>query len=271
MDARVADHRRGGALTSLIFPTYNPGLLVQRTCEALRTFLRQATGRWEVLFVCDGCTDGTPQRLTELLRDPPAVIRILAYPHNRGKGYAVREGLAAARGDWRIFADVDLAYGFDDIGRLARLLQSGADVAIASRSHRDSRIVLPTALQGYLYRRHLQSLAFSLLTRWLLPLSQRDTQAGLKGLSARAARLVLPELTCDGFGFDCEMLTACVHHGLSITEMPVCVYYADPSSTTNPRAVARMLADIWRIRTTWRKRSTSKPAVSEELPGRQAA
>ena len=41
MDARVADHRRGGAVTSLIFPTYNPGPLLDQTWEALQDFLLQ--------------------------------------------------------------------------------------------------------------------------------------------------------------------------------------------------------------------------------------
>ena len=46
----------------------------------------------------------------------------------------------------------------------------GAEVAIASRHHPDSRLLLPPRLQGYFYRRHLQSLVFSRLVRWLLPL-----------------------------------------------------------------------------------------------------
>src|SRR5439155_13537527 len=98
------------------------------------------------------------------------------------------------------------------------------------------------------YRRHLQSLAFSALVRWLLPLNMRDTQAGLKGLSARAARLVLPQLHCDGFGFDCELLTASVRHGLDIVEVPVCVRYENKVSTTGFRDSSRMLRELWRIR-----------------------
>src|SRR5262249_8275616 len=154
------------------------------------------------LFVCDGCTDGTSARLAELARDEPDRVRVLSYDRNRGKGYAVRHGLAAARGQWRLFTDVDLAYGFDDVAPLALTLQDGAEVAIAPRLHPDSGLLLPPRLQGYAYWRHLQSLAFAALVRLLLPLTQRDTQAGLKGLSARAAQRVLPHLRCDGFGFD---------------------------------------------------------------------
>src|SRR5262249_48694363 len=159
------------------------------------------------------------------------------YLPNRGKGFAVRHGLREARGQYRLFTDVDLAYGFDDVRRVANALQSGADAAIAARLHPDSRLVLPPGVQGYAYRRHLQSLVFSAMVRFLLPLKQRDTQAGLKGLSARTAQLVLGELECDGFGFDCELLVACQGHGLKVAEVPVTLSFESTSSTTSWRSM----------------------------------
>jgi glycosyltransferase involved in cell wall biosynthesis len=270
MEARTAERGREGAVTSLIFPTYNPGPILERTWRELAQFLRHAPGEWEVLFVCDGCTDGTPARLATLARGEAARIRVLSYTPNRGKGYAVRRGLEAACGEWRLFTDVDLAYGFDDMVRVAETLRSGVPVAIASRAHPESQMILPTRLQGYAYRRHLQSLAFSALVRWLLPLKQRDTQAGLKGLSAAAVRTVLPRLTCDGFGFDCELLTLCVHYGLAIREVPVCVHYEDRVSTTGFGAVRQMVQELWQIRRAWRRMPPAEPGLAPE-PGRRAA
>ena len=108
---------------------------MERTWHEVSSFLRTARGDWEILFVCDGCTDDTAQRLTALTRGEAGRIRVLEHSPNRGKGFAVRAGLRAARGAWRIFTDFDLAYGFDDIVRLADTLRGGADVAIASRFH----------------------------------------------------------------------------------------------------------------------------------------
>ncbi len=256
---------------SLIFPTYNPGRLLERTCQYVQSFLRQASDDWEVLFVCDGCTDGTPERLAQWVRASSDPIRVLQYAPNRGKGYAVRHGLAAARGGWRLFTDVDLAYSLDDVVRVAQVLRAGADVAIASRTHPQSRLVLPVWLQGYAYRRHLQSMAFSLLVRLLLPLTQGDTQAGLKGLSAHATQLVLPLLRCDGFGFDCELLTASVHHRLAIAEVPICVSYEDTASTIGWRRMSGMVGDLWRIRQAWRHVWSSAGEPSAPPNRRQAA
>jgi hypothetical protein len=108
------------------------------------------------------------------------------------------------------------------------------------------------------------------MVRWLLPLKQRDTQAGLKGLSAAAARLILPHLACDGFGFDCELLTLCVHYGLAIREVPVCVRYDDRASTTGFGAMRQMVKEIWRIRRSVRRLVPCEAAPVTE-PRRQAA
>src|SRR5262249_9390536 len=235
-----------GPLFSLVFPTYNPGAGLANTWQQVADFLASTSEPWEVLFVCDGCTDGTPQRLADLIAAGGlGRARMLSYARNRGKGYAVPRGLEAARGTWRLFTDVDLAYGFDDVLRVAEALRAGADAAIASRMHPGSRVVLPATLQGYAYRRHLQSRMFSGLVHLLLPLRQLDTQAGLKGITARLARLLLPHLRCDGFGFDCEFLTACARFDIAVAEVPVTMRYENRTSTTGARPMLRMLRELW--------------------------
>ncbi len=270
MQAHPAEAGAGSALTSLVFPAYNPGARVEETWQAVQRFLQQAPGRWEVLFVCDGCTDGTPARLEQLGRAVQGPIRVLSYAPNRGKGYAVRRGLQAAAGRWRLFTDVDLAYGFDDVLRVAHALWSGAAVAIASRTHPDSRVVLPARLQGYAYRRYLQGALFTGIARTLLPIRQHDTQAGLKGISAEAAELLLPRLRCEGFGFDCELLTACACHGIEVAEVPVWLRYEDAASTTGLSSVGRMVRELLRIRRDWCRASAPVPAIPVE-PGQRGA
>ncbi len=258
-------------LTSLVLPAYNPGTILDHTWKEIQEFLHSAPGRWEVLFVCDGCTDGTVERLADFTQQHTGQVRVLSYTPNQGKGHAVRQGLLAARGQWRIFTDVDLAYSFEDILRVAGALWNGAEVAIASRLHPQSRLLLPPWLQGYVYRRHLQSLVFSWLVRLLLPLGQRDTQAGLKGLSAPAAERILPHLRCPGFEFDCELLTACARFGLQVTEVPVCVRYENTVSTTSVHGMARMVRELWKIRRAWKTVPTASAATSLLPQQREAA
>ena len=129
-------------MISLILPAYNPGAAVETTWRALRDFVRMRPDPWEIVIVLDGCTDGTAERLKELQTHGDLRFRVVSYSPNRGKGHAVRAGMLAARGEYRIFTDIDLAYGFDDISRIADELANGAAVAVASRTHPDSQIQL---------------------------------------------------------------------------------------------------------------------------------
>jgi dolichyl-phosphate beta-glucosyltransferase len=250
---------------SLVLPAYNPGSDVLDKLQELQQFIAASSRHWEVIFVCDGCTDGTAAQLRSMTEAGDAQVRVLEYSPNRGKGYAVRLGLEAGRGRYRIFTDVDLAYGFDDIERIAQALESGAPVAIASREHGDSRLLLPTRLLGYAYRRYWKSQVFSWLARAILPLRQIDTQAGLKGMSADIVELIVPRLHSDGFELDCELLTACSRLGVAVTEVPVCVRLHDSSSTTGLQATMKMVRALWRIRKAWpaQSKKMSHPAARD--------
>jgi len=240
-------------VTSLVLPAYNPGPQIERTYLAVRNFLRRRRSRWEAVFVLDGCTDGTDERLSALRRRASEPrIQVLAFAENRGKGHALRAGLLAARGSRRIFTDVDLAYGFRDILRVNSALRRGAHVAIASRDHHQSELRLPARMLPYALWRRAQSRCFGAVVRTLLPIAQRDTQAGLKGMQAAVAESVLPQLHCDGFGFDCELLTACARLRIDVAEVPVAVRFDDRRSTTNWRSTTSMIGEVLSIRRRWK-------------------
>jgi dolichyl-phosphate beta-glucosyltransferase len=256
-------------VTSLVLPLFNAGTTVTESWRAVRAFVDGQPDKWEAIFVCDGCTDGCDVLLQEHCeQDGDSSLRVIGYSHNRGKGHAVRTGLAAARGQFRLFTDIDLAYSFDDIRRVAGALHRGAAVAIASREHHDSVLTLTPDLLGYAYRRRLKSQIFRRLTRVLLPIRQPDTQAGLKGMTAEVATRLLPVLRCDGFGFDCELLAACGELGIAVEEVPVAVRMDSAASTTGG-AVLRMLRELWQIR---RGRSDRRAAIAmPAAPLRKAA
>lgn len=253
-------------MTSLVLPAYNPGLLAERTWHSIRQFLAHRPDPWEVLYVCDGCTDGTPERLAQLAEEAgDSRLRVLSYSPNKGKGFAVRMGLLAAKGEHRLFTDVDLAYGFDDVVRVADALRAGAQVAIASREHPESLIQLPPHHMGYAYRRRLQSKVFGKLARLLLPIQHRDTQAGLKGMTAEVSEEIMPRLSCNGFGFDCEFLTACARLNIPVVEAPVLVRYEDASSTTKAGTTLKMLRELWRVRRMWPKKGPNPEPTAESV------
>lgn len=248
---------------SLILPAYNPGEILRTTWVQIESFAAKHPD-WEILFVCDGCTDGTTEALTNLTHQTQLNIRMVSYQPNRGKGFAVRLGMLRARAPYRIFTDVDLAYRMEEVLAVAEQLESGQDVVIASRGHRESEIRFSPEMAGYMRRRKLQSLVFSTLARMLTGIQNRDPQAGLKGLSAKAAETILPRLRCRGFGFDCELLVAARHFGYSIREVPIVVVYDHAQSTTKFSSSMRMIKELWQIGNRWR--TIRKTGLADAAP-----
>jgi hypothetical protein len=58
--------------------------------------------------------------------------------------------------------------------------------------------------------------------------------------------------------------------GLEVVEVPVCVRYEDAASTTGLRTVARMIAELWRIRRAWRKRWRAAAASGAAVAAEEA-
>src|ERR1051325_2651915 len=134
---------------SVVVPVYNERYLV---VESVRRVLAAAPS-WdgvsavEVLVVEDGSTAGTRELLRECAAAEPR-ITLIEHEKNRGKGAAVRTGIAAAQGDLIVFHDADLEYESRDIGRLVTpFLEDGAAVVYGSRFSASER-------RRVLYYRH---------------------------------------------------------------------------------------------------------------------
>jgi dolichyl-phosphate beta-glucosyltransferase len=229
-----------GVHLSLIVPVYNVGVPLQQ----IQAFLCQQDYSSEVILVDDG--SATPMSA----HDVPGV-RVLRNDVNRGKGYSVARGMIAARGDYRVFTDADLAYPPSQINRILAALTSGAQVAVACRVLPESRYIMSPAFFPYIFSRHLLSRALNVGVRLTLVQGVRDTQAGLKGFTAEAAEAIFPRLTIPGFAFDIEALVIARRRGFTIREIPVEFRYDDePTTVRLMQDAARMIRDLAKVR--WR-------------------
>jgi len=218
-------------------PAYQAGATIYHCVQALLDALDRLERPYEVIVVIDGATDATGEELARHgLR-----VRTSSYARNRGKGYALRQGLAEAEGEVVAYIDADMELHPDGIGRLLTLLERGGhDAAIGSKRHPDSRVHYPTF-------RRVQSAAYLMLVRMLFGLAVTDTQTGLKVLRADVVRQALPLLDRNGFSFDLELLVVLRQLGASIVEGPVELDYRF-ETTTNLRAAGAVLRDtmgIW--------------------------
>lgn len=174
---------------------------------------------------------------------------LLRNERNRGKGYSVARGMRRARGRYRLFTDADLAYPLEEINRILELLEAGADVAIASRTHPNSRRVSNGHDESYMVMRKVMSRTFNGLVRSTLLPGLFDTQAGLKGFSRRASDLIFERAEINGFAFDVEALFIARKHGLVVRETAVTFRaHEHPSTLRLSRDTLAMLRDLAKVR-----------------------
>lgn len=114
------------ATTSWVIPCYQEAEALDAGLDAL---LAVPADQW--IFVDDGSTDGTADRLAAAARREPRVT-VVTHARNRGVGAAIRTGIAAARGDVVVTYDADRTYPAADAARLVAAVEAGADVATAS-------------------------------------------------------------------------------------------------------------------------------------------
>ena len=239
---------------SIVITVYNAADQLSATLAAVDAFAARYPDSLEVLFVDDHSTDNQAQLILEDYARRRHYARVLRNQVNRGKGFSVTRGMLAARGRHRVFTDVDLAYPLDQVDRIVAELEAGHDIAIACRVLPASRYLMSPTFFHYLYTRHLMSRAFNKVVQAVLLPGILDTQAGLKGFTADAARLCFTRATIPGFGFDIECLYIAQQHGLSIKQTAVNFRYDDePTTVRFARDSNRMLKDIWRVkRNAWR-------------------
>jgi len=249
----------GVALTaphlSLIVPVYNGAERLPSSLDELLTFLRAQPYSWELILV-DDCSNAETGAILERFAQSVPEVRLIRNEENRGKGYAVTRGMRAATGEFRVFTDADLAYPATEVGKILADLEGGADVAIACRVLADSRYLMSPSFFSYLYTRHVMSRVFNAMVRWTLIPRVLDTQAGLKGFTARAAEIVFPRVTIPRFGFDVEALFIAKKHHLSLAQTAVFFRYdEEPTTVRFVEDAIRMIRDLLHIRRNdWRGR-----------------
>lgn len=227
---------------SIVIPAYNEGQRLGPTLEKVLGYVRAQGWDTEVIVVNDGSSDNTADVVRSFAAKDPRV-RLVENAGNRGKGYSVRNGMLAARGDIVVFSDADLSSPIEEMPKLLEALAAGADIAIGSRW---LRAELQTQRQSL--HRQLFGRVFNALNRIVLGLAFKDTQCGFKAFTNRAARRILPLQHIERWGFDPEILFLAQKFGFRVQEVPVHWGHAGGTRINPVVDGARMFQEIMHIR-----------------------
>lgn len=233
---------------SVIVPAFNEEERLPRTLARLHEYYSQQTYPYDVLVVSDGSTDGTEKLTREFAALHPE-FKYMGYAQNRGKGFAVRHGIENATGDLILFCDADLATPQEETEKLLVHMCNGADVAIGSRSLRESNLEIHQPF----YREFLGR-AFNKMVQILAIKGIADTQCGFKMFTKKAAKDIFSRCKLDGFGFDFEALMIARDLGYRIDEIPIRWSHQEGSKVVLMRDGPRALRDLIKLRLAGKKK-----------------
>ena len=189
-------------------PVYDECATVERAIGAV--LQTELAASYELVVVDDGSRDGTH----ELLQNGswPGHVRVFAHDRNRGKGAAIRTGLAEARGTFTTILDADLEYSPSDIPLLLEPLRNGVAQAVfgtrAFKSHS------AYSFWYVLGNRAVTFLANAIYNCWI-----SDLMTGQKALRTDLFRSL--DLREPGFAVEAEIMARLLGRGIRIYEVPV--------------------------------------------------
>ena len=229
---------------SVIIPAYNEAERIAPTLRRINDYLGGCSFSSEILVVVDGATDNTLGVLRELA-EKVAKLRILDRQRNRGKGYAVREGMLKAAGGLRLFCDADNSTDIGHFEKMLPLFQAGCDIVIASRHSKDAagaRQVVPQ-------KRHKRIIGQvgNLIIQAIAVPGIWDTQCGFKAFRAAAAERLFSQATIDGWAFDIEILALARAQNYKIGVIPA-DWVNDARSHVRPFDYLKVLGDTLTVK-----------------------
>ena len=192
---------------SVIVPVFNERNTVVEIVRRMRAV--ELPVEREIVLVDDGSDDGTRAVLPQL---GDSTVRVVTHPHNRGKGAAVRPGLANVTGDLVIVQDADLEYDPEDWPRLlAPVLKGKAQVVYGSRFTGERR--------NMLFLHWLGNRFLSLVTNVLYNTTLSDMETCYKVFDRRILDGI--KLRSERFEFEPEITAKILKKRIRIYEVPI--------------------------------------------------
>ncbi len=227
---------------SVIIPAYNEEGRLPKTLREIDEYLKKQDYQSEIVVVSDGSKDRTAEVVKEITLEIKN-LQLIENKENHGKGYAVRQGMLEAKGDYRLFTDADNSTSIDQVEKMWPYFDQGYDVVIGSRDVKGAILDPPQSRWRRLLGDIFRFFSHVICGTWGI----LDTQCGFKGFTKKATLDIFPKNKIDGFAFDPEVLVIAKKSGYKIKEIPI-LWKNDPESKVKFKNMVKMGLGLLRIR-----------------------
>jgi len=230
---------------SIVIAAYNEERRILSSLFKIKEYFYYQNINYEIVVVDDGSVDHTNKIVTDVIKDIPH-LRVISYAANKGKGYALRQGVLASRGDVILVTDADLSTPIEELSKLLPLIHNHkCDVAIGSRA-----LALSEIIKKQPWWRQSMGKFFNKLVKTLILEDFSDTQCGFKLFRGDIAKSLFKEAKINRFAYDVEILAIARKKGRTILEVPI-RWINSPESKVNPvQDSLQMFRDLLKIRMT---------------------
>ena len=210
-------NRIEGIYLSIVIPVYNEGKRISKTLKGVTSYLRSKKFTHEILIVNDGSKDDTVQMVRGFFAaEQFDGFSILDFKENRGKGFAVKQGMLSAKGEYILFIDADSSAPIEEFDKFMTEFGKGYDTFIGTRKAKGE--VRATNIP---FHRKYLGLGFSYLARKFLSTNVWDFTCGFKCYHRNTVKPVFSRQILDGWSFDAEDLFLANKLGFKIKEIPI--------------------------------------------------
>ena len=226
---------------SVVIPAYNEEKRIEKTLLSVHEYLSRQSYDYEIIVVSDGSKDNTVSIVSNL-KSQISNLKIVDDKENHGKGWAVRQGMLEAQGDYRLFMDADNSTTVEQVEGFLPHFSGGYDVVIGSRRIAGANIAVKQP-----WIRDFLGGVFRLIVHTLVPLGIKDSQAGFKCFSRKATEAVFAKQTIFRWAFDVEILAIARKLGFKIKEAPI-RWVNDTESKVKIGGMVKMLFEVSHVR-----------------------
>lgn len=190
-------------MLDLVVPFYNPQpgweeKFARQFNKLIDTYFDGDKTLIHVIIVNDGSKHRFTEQEVNYLKLHIPHLKTICYKENKGKGYALRMGVAETVTDYCIYSDHDFPFGMEVVPAMLQVLQQGADIVTGRRTKGNYVSALPI-------KRKLASKGLEFVNKYILRLPVTDTQAGIKGFNKYGKAIFLKTRT-ERFLFDMEFI-----------------------------------------------------------------